>query len=173
MRWKMLIGIGAAAGAIALAGCDSGTGDAASAPGPGNAPGTVSVRPVDNVGTTLVNSDGNTLYFADQENNGSIRCLDACTRFWMPLAVPAGAELTAGAGVSGTLATVTRPDGTVQATYDGKPLYTFAEDSGPGHAEGNGLTDTFDGTEFLWHAAVVSGSAATTTGTSGTNDYGY
>jgi predicted lipoprotein with Yx(FWY)xxD motif len=39
--------------------------------------------------------------------------------------------------VTGTLGTITRPDGTTQATYDGHPLYTYIGDTGPGQASGN------------------------------------
>jgi predicted lipoprotein with Yx(FWY)xxD motif len=159
MRWKTLVGIGVVAGAVAMAGCGTGTGGA----GAGNASATVSARDVANVGTTLVTSAGDTLYFADQENGGRIQCVDACVRFWIPLTVKAGAEVTAGAGVSGRLATITRPDGRVQVTYEGKPLYTFTDDGGPGHADGNGFTDSFNGTDFQWHAATVSGSAPAAT----------
>jgi predicted lipoprotein with Yx(FWY)xxD motif len=164
-----MVGIGAVAGALAVAGCGTSAG---SGPAAGNAPATVSARDVDNVGTTLVNSAGDTLYFADQESGGSIQCLGACLRFWLPLTVPASTGVTAGAGVNGHLATITRPDGTVQVTYEGKPLYTFTDDSGPGHSDGNGLTDTFDGTDFQWHAAAVSGSAPAATARPGYNgDY--
>jgi hypothetical protein len=82
--------------------------------------------------------------------------------------------VTAGSGVTGTLATITRSDGTVQATYDGHPLYTYAGDTAPGQANGNGIT-SFGGT---WHEVPISGSApapapaaSATTATSG--GYGY
>jgi predicted lipoprotein with Yx(FWY)xxD motif len=169
MRGKTLATIGAIAGALALAGC--GTGTAASAPVAGNHATTVSARDIAGVGTILVTSTGDTLYFADQESGRSIHCLDACIRIWMPLTVATGQAATAGTGVGGTLATVTRPDGPAQITYDGKPLYTFAQDGGAGHANGNGVTDNFNNTQFLWHAATVNGSAAPTT--AGTNGYGY
>ena len=38
----------------------------------------------------------------------------------------------AGAGVTGTITTIKRTDGTTQATYDGHPLYTYIGDNAPG-----------------------------------------
>lgn len=168
MRWKTLGSIGAVLGALALAGCS--TDNATSVPTVGKQATTVSARDIAGVGTILVTSAGDTLYFADQDSTGSIHCLDACICIWTPLTVATGQAATAGIGVGGRLATVTRPDGPAQITYDGKPLYTFAQDGGPGHANGNGVTDSFNHTQFLWHAATVSGSAAPTT--AGTNGYG-
>jgi predicted lipoprotein with Yx(FWY)xxD motif len=61
---------------------------------------------------------------------------------------------TAMSGVTGTLGTITRPDGTTQATYDGHPLYTYATDT-VGQAKGNGLNLSGG----LWHEMTVSGAA--------------
>jgi hypothetical protein len=36
--------------------------------------------------------------------------------------------------------------GTVQVTYDGKPLYTYVGDSGPGQATGQGVANFFAAT---------------------------
>ncbi len=169
MRWKTMGSIGAVLGTLALAGCS--TDSATSVPPAGNRATTVSARAIAGVGTILVTSAGDALYFADQESAGSIHCINACIRIWTPLTAETGHAPTAGTGVGGTLATVTRPDGPAQITYDGKPLYTFAQDGGPGHVNGNGVADSFDNTQFHWHAATVSGSAAPTT--AGTNGYGY
>ena len=40
---------------------------------------------------------------------------------------------------------MTRPDGSRQVTFDGRPLYRFAEDSDAGTVTGNGIADSFDG----------------------------
>jgi hypothetical protein len=44
-------------------------------------------------------------------------------------------------------------------TFDGKPLYTFVQDS-PGQATGNGVMDSFGGTSFTWSAAMTGGAPA-------------
>jgi predicted lipoprotein with Yx(FWY)xxD motif len=35
-------------------------------------------------------------------------------------------------------------------SYDGQPLYTFADDPTAGKVTGDGLSDTFDGERFTW-----------------------
>src|SRR5262249_23083747 len=149
--WKTMLGTGTVAVAVAIAGCGSnsgsnGTGTSAGASGSA----TVSARNVAGVGMALVNGSGDTLYFADQESGGSIHCVNACLQFWTPLTVDSGAMPTAANGVSGALATVNRPDGMKQVTYNGKPLYTFSLDTAAGQAKGNGFTDAFSGIQFHW-----------------------
>ena len=61
---------------------------------------------------------------------------------------------SAGSGATGTLGTITRADGTVQAIYDGHPLYTYAGDSAPGQNRGNGLNLSGG----LWSEMRVSGA---------------
>jgi predicted lipoprotein with Yx(FWY)xxD motif len=116
--------------ALTLAACGAGTDG--SSPGAAAGGATVSARAVGGVGTALTGPDGKTLYFAEQEVNGTIVCQKACLSFWMPLTVSAGTTPTAGPGVSGTLASLNRPDGMIQVTLDGKPLYSFVEDGRPG-----------------------------------------
>ena len=57
------------------------------------------------------------------------------------------------AGITGTLSVLTRSDGSVQAAYDGHPLYTYVGDSASGQANGNGLN--LNG--GLWHEVTASG----------------
>ena len=63
--------------------------------------------------------------------------------FWPPVHGPANA----GSGVTGAVVTIVRSDGSLQATYDGHPLYTATADTGPGQTRGNG-TRVGDG---VWH----------------------
>lgn len=183
MRWSKLAGIGGAGVALAvLVGCGGGGGGGGGGSTAAGAGGvTVSARNIPGVGSTLVDSEGKTLYFADQESGGQIKCVSDCLKFWAPLNVPGGTNPTAGTGVDGKLATVSRPDGASQVTYDGKPLYTFTQD-GAGKASGNGFKDSFGGVSFEWHAAAAaSGSVPTaaptttptTTDTGGGTGYGY
>ena len=57
-----------------------------------------------------------------------------------------------GAGVTGAIGAIARPDGSLQATYDGHPLYTTSADTGPGQARGNGVWS--HGGE--WHEVTVT-----------------
>jgi predicted lipoprotein with Yx(FWY)xxD motif len=96
--------------------------------------------------TLLVNRRGLTLYSLSVEQRGRFICTDsACLSFWKPLVVPKGTTPT---GVAG-LRTVKRPDGRIQVTYRGRPLYTFYLDRKRGDAGGEGFKDV-----GVWHAAV-------------------
>jgi predicted lipoprotein with Yx(FWY)xxD motif len=99
--------------------------------------------------TVLVNSTGRTLYWFAPDTSGKSACYGSCAAYWPPV----GGPLKAGAGVTGTLATITRTDGSVQETYNGHPLYTYIGDSGPGQDHGNNLN--LNG--GLWHIVPVSG----------------
>lgn len=165
MQADRLVTLAAAAAVCAvLAGCGGGTGGAGA---------TVSARDLPGVGTVLVDRAGRTLYFTDQETGGAIRCVAECAAAWVPLTVAQGTIPAGGAGVAGSLAVVTRPDGTNQVTYDGRPLYTSAADGGAGRAAGNGVRDSFGGTDFVWHAAAAAGSASAVPDTGGDNGFGY
>ena len=134
----------------------------------------MSVKDVNGVGKALVDSAGKTLYFADQEADGAIKCTAGCLNFWFPVE---GSDSTA-KSMEG-LAVVKRSDnGKSQLTYQGKPLYTFKLDTGPGQNKGNNLTDEFDGTTFVWHAATTTAAPTAVPSSSGPSstggpDYGY
>ena len=122
-------------------------------------------------GTAVVtNSKGMTLYWFVPDTSTASRCTGSCATYWPPLIGP----VTAGSGVTGMLATITRPGGAVQVTHDGHPLYTYAGDSAPGQAKGNGLNVSGG----VWWEMTVSGAKpATSTSTSGSGGggggYGY
>ncbi|HEX6195893.1 MAG TPA: hypothetical protein VFZ37_08285 [Jiangellaceae bacterium] len=159
---------GAVLGLIALlvAACGDDGGTTAPAPADAGAD-TMNAADGGDLGEILVDADGNTLYIVEGETGDNIMCADACLDAWPPLTVPAGEEPSAGDGVDGTVATVEREDGTVQVTYEGFPLYTFANDSGPGDVSGHGITDP-----ITWHAMTPDGPAPLDGDDSGGGIYG-
>jgi predicted lipoprotein with Yx(FWY)xxD motif len=85
--------------------------------------------------TVLTNSRGLTLYLFVPDGTGRSVCYGTCAAYWPPVV----GKPMAGTGVTGALGTTQRTNGTLQATYDGHPLYTYIGDSAPGQANGNGL----------------------------------
>jgi len=85
--------------------------------------------------TVLTNAKGFTLYWFVPDTSTKSNCNGSCAQIWPPVTGPA----TAGSGVTGKLGTIRRSDGSIQATYDGHPLYTYTADTAPGQANGNGI----------------------------------
>jgi predicted lipoprotein with Yx(FWY)xxD motif len=77
-------------------------------------------------------------FASDTAGSGKSACSGGCLTRWPAVTVAAGATPTAGNGVSGTLATITRADnGSLQVTYNGLPLYFYAGDKAPGDTNGS------------------------------------
>jgi predicted lipoprotein with Yx(FWY)xxD motif len=102
--------------------------------------------------TVLTSSKGFTLYSFAPDTATKSNCNAGCVQYWPPVKGPA----TAGSGVTGTLTTIKRSDGSMQAAYDGHPLYTYVGDTAPGQAKGNGLNLSGG----VWHEVTASGGAA-------------
>ena len=118
----------------------------------------------------LVDSKGMTLYWFAIDTPSKSNCTGSCLTYWPPVKGP----VTAGSGVTGTLGTITRSDGTTQATYDGHPLYTYSGDPSAGATNGQGVS-TFGA---LWWVVAPDGSVVKTAAqpaasTSGGGGYGY
>jgi predicted lipoprotein with Yx(FWY)xxD motif len=105
-------------------------------------------------GTILVNASGLTLYKFSADSAGMSACSGACAMAWPPVTVASGLRPTGGSGATGTFGTITRSDGTLQVTYNGSPLYTFAGDSAAGDTNGQNLTE--DG--GLWTVVMATAS---------------
>ena len=101
----------------------------------------------------VTNSQGFTLYWFAPDTSTTSKCTGSCATYWPPVKGPA----TAMSGVTGKLGTITRSDGTTQATYDGHPLYTYVGDTAPGQAKGNALNLSGG----LWYEMTVSGATPT------------
>jgi predicted lipoprotein with Yx(FWY)xxD motif len=99
--------------------------------------------------TVLANAKGLTLYSFAPDTATRSACYGSCAVYWPPVTGP----VTAGPGITGKLATIKRSDGSIQATYDGHPLYTYVGDSAAGQANGNNLN--LNG--GLWREVPASG----------------
>jgi len=165
---------GLAAAVLLVTGCASSSSSSTSAATSGSvaagasssSSGTALMSRTINGTQVLTNSAGFTLYWFALDTSTTSKCTGSCATYWPPVKGPA----TAGSGVTGTLGTITRPDGTTQATYDGHPLYTYAGDSAPGQNKGNGL----NASGGVWHEVTVSGAApAASSSPSSAGGYGY
>ncbi len=155
---KRLIAPGMAIGAaLTIAACGGGgggsAGTSAATPAASGGPG-ISVKQLSGVGRVLVDGSGRPIYTPNLEASGKIVCAAGCTAFWQPVVASGGKPASSAA--AGKLGVVKRPDGTMQLTSRGRPLYTFSEDS-PGKATGDGFTDAFGGHHFTWHVVHAGG----------------
>jgi predicted lipoprotein with Yx(FWY)xxD motif len=160
------LALGTAVTAAACGSSSSGTaagsaGSSAPADASSAAAATISTKSVHGVGTVLVNGQGRTLYMLTSEKGGKTTCTQAngCTQAWPETLLANGvATAKAGGGVqSSLLGTVKDASGNLEVTYNHWRLYTFAGDSGPGAAKGQGLT-SFGGT---WYVLNGSGNPVT------------
>ena len=176
-RWWAPAGFAAAALVVAACGSSSsgsGGGSAASSPAasavPSASPASSRMLDTRQIGgtTVLTNARGLTLYWFVPDSPHKSVCYGDCAQHWDPVAGPA----KAGAGVTGTLGTITRSDGSQQATYDGHPLYTYVADTAPGQTKGNGLNISGG----VWHEMTASGATpapAQSSAPAGGGGYGY
>jgi predicted lipoprotein with Yx(FWY)xxD motif len=114
-----------------------GYGESAETSGGGD--GIVSAAKVGDLGTVLVGSEGLTLYDFHKDKGSKSACYGACASAWPPL-LTEGNPQAQGPADRSMLGTTKRTDGTVQVTYNGWPLYTYAGDQKPGEANGNDIS---------------------------------
>lgn len=170
-RTRTIFALGALAlvAALAIAGCGSSdstsggayggngggsteTAAAKSPPGAESGAAVLTVASAPGVGPILVDAKGFTVYDFHKDKGTASSCYGSCAGVWPPV-LSEGAP-TAGEGASASkLGTTKRKDGTVQVTYAGHPLYTYAADAKPGDTKGQDL-DQF-GAE--WYVLAPSG----------------
>jgi predicted lipoprotein with Yx(FWY)xxD motif len=160
-RWLAPAVLGAAAITAAACGASTGAGGSASPASHSSAPAAAAspsasgtALKTTTIGGKMVLTDakGLTLYWFVPDTATKSNCNGQCATFWPPVKGPA----TAGGGVTGKLTTITRSDGSMQAAYNGHPLYTYIGDHAPGQDTGNGKNLSGG----LWYVVPVSGSAA-------------
>ncbi len=111
------------------------------------------------LGTILDDAKGFTLYRFTNDGMDKSNCTGSCATLWPPLTVPAGTAGTAIAGQMSGFGTIKRSNGTLQVTYHGMPLYTYAGDTSAGQTNGQGV----GGTWFVVTTGSSSGSTTSTT----------
>lgn len=179
MKQHLGIGLAALALAAALTGCGgspgtttttpAATAPAATSPAPTAGATTGSTTPAaavdlktatSSAGDIVVDAKGMSVYFftQDAKDSGTSACKGACVAMWPPVLTTA--DTPAADGVTGTLGTITTPDGAKQVTLNGLPLYYFAQDKNPGDILGQGVNN-------VWYLASPDGEMIRTTSGSG------
>jgi predicted lipoprotein with Yx(FWY)xxD motif len=126
---------------IALSSCSKSNNYSAPPSPPAN---TVRITNNTTFGNVLTDSAGNTLYFFSPDANGQTACTGPCLAAWPSFYTP---KVTADAGLQASdFGFIKRPDGGLQSTYKGWPLYYFAQDTKAGQVNGDGL-------ESVWFVA--------------------
>jgi predicted lipoprotein with Yx(FWY)xxD motif len=111
---------------------------------------TLEIRDSATLGSYVADKDGKALYVFTKDSSGTSACVDDCAGNWPPLTIANAADAGAGAGITGAVGTITRPDGSIQVTLGGAPLYYFAADAAAGDVNGQGVGDA-------WFLASPSG----------------
>ena len=94
--------------------------------------------------TILIDATGRSLYLFTNDEPKVSNCTGACAVAWPPLTTVE--DPTAGEGISADrLGTADREDGTKQVTFDGNPLYYYANDK----KSGDSLGQDTDGTWYV------------------------
>ena len=105
------------------------------------------------LGSYITGLNGMTTYVLTKDSPDTSTCTGSCSTNWPPVAVTTQTTLEAPVGGTGSVATMVRPDGTLQVTYNKMPLYYYAGDSKAGDTNGQGKNNT-------WFVAPLSGMLA-------------
>jgi predicted lipoprotein with Yx(FWY)xxD motif len=150
------IGLAAVAAIGGITAASAGASPASNAPSAGQSAAatvrTASATVGGKTETILVNGGGLPLYFYRPDTATRSLVTGGLAQLWPPLTSAAPAAVV---GVSGKLAVLSDSHGD-QVTYNGHPLYTFADDHA-GQVTGQGVQDFFIATPGL--APITSSSA--------------
>jgi predicted lipoprotein with Yx(FWY)xxD motif len=106
-------------------------------------------------GTVLTTAQGRTIYWFAIDTPAKSNCTGSCATFWPPLT--GKPSMAASASLTGKFGTIKRAGGTLQATYDGHPLYLYKGDTAAGQVHGNGL----NASGGRWWATTPTGAKLT------------
>ena len=125
------------------------------------------------IGDVLADAKGDTLYwYAKDMKGGPSTCTGSCLAAWPAVTGKPAAAM--GVTFAGKLGSVANASGTVQATYNGYPLYRYAEDMAPGQTSGNGAGGVWHVItgQYLTSMSSGSGSGSGSMGSSGSGSAG-
>jgi predicted lipoprotein with Yx(FWY)xxD motif len=158
--WRLCAGAAALALAgLVLAGCTGGTTTTSGfTVTPTTVTGVTLSTEQSPAGRVLATPGGHTLYDFTPDTSESSACTSQlCTQVWPPL-ITTGTP-TVGKGLDQALVgTIRRPDGSLQVTYGGHPLYTWIGDSRPGMITGQALLNVGG----YWYVVSPAGQQITT-----------
>jgi predicted lipoprotein with Yx(FWY)xxD motif len=106
-------------------------------------------------GPSLVDRRGFALYLFTHDRSADSTCDGACAAAWPPYLVAKRPSNAARGAHRRLLGTIRRPDGRLQVTYAGHPLYYYVGDRRPGQVLCQAVAE-FGGT---WYVVAPSGSA--------------
>jgi predicted lipoprotein with Yx(FWY)xxD motif len=110
----------------------------------------VKLARVQGFGLFLTDDAGRTLYEYDKDTANTSNCSGACLQNWPAFGTQGAPQPQTGIDAS-LVGTITRPDGTMQVTYSGRPLYYFLADKNPGDVKGQGVGG-------VWHVVSPRGN---------------
>jgi predicted lipoprotein with Yx(FWY)xxD motif len=122
------------------------------------------------LGKIIVDGNGRTLYFYSPDSPGKSVCEGACLAHWPP----ADGKPSGGTGVNaGKIGTITRSDGTTQASYANLPLYYYTGDSGSGQTTGQGFDGKWNVVDPTGKPVPAAASSSSSTSSGGGGGYSY
>jgi predicted lipoprotein with Yx(FWY)xxD motif len=106
-------------------------------------------------GEVLFDGDQGAIYYFDKEKTSQSECYGDCARAWPPV-LTEGEPEAAGGAQGRLLGTTERRDGSLQVTYDGRPLYYYVDDPA-----GQVLCHNVEEFGGLWLAVEPDGAPVT------------
>lgn len=127
------------------------SGEATSAAAGGGTVGTPLGVAETDLGEVVVDAEGMVVYYftQDEPNSGVSSCEGGCLEAWPP--VLSDSETPEVEGVTGEVGTIETPEGDLQVTINGMPIYYFAQDEAPGDTNGQGVNE-------VWYVVAPDGT---------------
>ncbi|WP_104137698.1 hypothetical protein [Arthrobacter sp. ZGTC131] len=164
MNKQLSVGLAVLALAASLTACGGGTGTAptTAAPetttaspattAPATEGATVDLKTAESsAGNIVVDGKGMSVYYftKDVKDSGKSNCTGECLVAWPPVITTSDTPKVE--GVTGTVGTITTPDGKKQVTVNGMPVYLWEKDKAPGDVTGQGVGN-------VWYLVAPDGT---------------